>query len=330
MKKPKIYITSRSFGQRCEEALRLVESVAEVEKNPYGRAMNEKELLKAVENVEGLIVGADKVDRKIIGHSKNLKIIARHGIGVDNIDLEAATDHNIVVTYAPHVNADSVADFTVGLILSLARGIPHAHFSMDQKRWESTKFIGVELCGKMIGIIGLGEIGYKVAERAKGFDMKILYWSRRRKTDIEKELGIQYVNFEDLLRESDFITLHVALTDETYGMIGRKELALMKKNAYLVNTARGQIVDEKALYEAMRDGKIAGAALDVYYQEPPNFDNPIFKLDNVITTPHIAAYTIEALRRMDLVNAEDVVKFFKGEKPLYIANPEVTQKITKL
>jgi len=330
MKKPKIYITSRSFGQRCEEALKLVESVGEIERNPHGRAMSEQELLKAVENVEGLIVGADKIDRKIIEYANNLKIIARHGIGVDNIDLKAATDRNIVVTYAPHVNGDSVADFTIGLMLSLARHISQAHFSMNQRKWESTRFIGVELCGKTLGIIGLGEIGYKVAKRAKGFDMRILYWSRRRKIDIEKEIGVEYVGLENLLRESDFVTLHVALTDETYGMMGEKELSLMKKSAYLINTARGQIVDERALYEALRDGKIAGAAIDVYHQEPPNFDNPLFKLKNVLTTPHIAAYTIEAIRRMDLVNAEDIVRFFKGEKPVHIANPEVMAKINQL
>ncbi len=329
MKRPKIYITSRSFGQRCEEALRLIESVAEIERNPYGRAMSEHELLKVVGDVEGLIVGADKIDRKIIEGSEKLKIIARHGIGVDNIDLKAATDNNVIVTYAPHVNADSVADFTMGLILSVARHIPQAHISMSQGKWESTKFIGVETCGKTIGIVGLGEIGHKVAKRAKGFDMRVLYWSRRRKTNIEEELGVQYVSLETLLRESDFITVHVALTDETYNMIGKKEFNLMKKTAYLINTARGPIVEERALYEALKDGKIAGAAVDVYCEEPPSADNPLLKLDNVIKTPHTAAYTFEAVRRMDLVNAEDVVRFFKGEKPMYIANPEVLQKISK-
>jgi len=326
MTKPKIYITSRSFGQHCKEAIELIESVAEVERNPYGRALNERELLKVVEDVEGLIVGGDKIDRKIIEHSKKLKIIARHGIGVDNIDLKAAIDKSIIVTFAPHVNADSVADFTMGLILTLARHIHQAHISMSQGKWESTKFIGFEICGKTIGIIGLGEIGYKVAKRAGGFDMRVLYWSRRRKTNIEEELGIQYVSFETLLKESDFITAHMALTDETHGMIGEKEFDLMKKTAYLINTARGPIVEEKALYEALKDGKIAGAAVDVYLKEPPGSDNPLLKLDNVVKTPHIAAYTIEAIRRMDMVNAEDIVRFFKGQKPIYIANPETLQK----
>ncbi|MEM3765521.1 MAG: phosphoglycerate dehydrogenase [Candidatus Bathyarchaeia archaeon] len=328
MQRPKIYITSRSFGQRCEEAIKLLESFADVERKQYGRALNEQELLQIVRDADALIVGHDKIDGKIIEHSEKLKIIARHGIGVDNIDLQAATDRNVVVTYAPHANADTVADFTMGLVLSLARQIPQAYMSMSQGKWESAKFIGIELCGKILGIVGLGDIGYRVAKRAKGFDMKIFYWSRRRKTDIEKELGIQYVELETLLRESDFITLHVALTNETRGLIGEKEFSLMKRTAYLINTARGPVVDEKALYNALRNGQISGAAIDVYSKEPPDFEDPMLKFENVVKTPHIAAYTVEAVRRMDLMNAQDLFKFFKGEKPIYVANPEVLGKIS--
>lgn len=322
MQKPKIYITSRSFGQRCEEAIRLLESFAYVERNPYGRALNEQELLQIVSDVDALIVGHDNINRKIIEHSKKLKIIARHGTGVDNIDLQAATEHNIVVTYAPHANADAVADFTMGLVLSLARQIPQAHMSMSHYKWEPAKFIGIELGGKTLGIVGLGDIGYRVAKRAKGFDMKVIYWSRRRKIDIEKELDIQYVELETLLRESDFITLHVALTNETKGLIGEREFSLMKKTAYLINTARGTVVDEEALYKALKNRQISGAAIDVYSKEPPDLEDPLLKLENVIKTPHIAAYTIEALQKMDLMNAQDLYRFFKGERPLYIINPK--------
>ncbi|MEM1588927.1 MAG: phosphoglycerate dehydrogenase [Candidatus Bathyarchaeia archaeon] len=327
MSKPKVYITSRSFGQFSEEALKLIKSVAEVERNPYGRAMTEEELLSVVKGVDGLIVGNDKINKKVIECAKNLKIIARHGVGVDNIDLKAATDNNIIVTYTPHVNADAVADFTMGLILSLARNIPQAYVSIRQGKWEAIKFMGVDVCGKTLGVIGLGEIGYRVAKRARGFDMKILYWSRNRKVSIEKELSAQYVSLETLLRESDFITIHLALTDETRGMIGKKELELMKKTAYLINTARGPIVDEKALCEALKEGRIAGAAVDVYDKEPPDADNPLLRLDSVIATPHIAAYSRETMIKMDMMNAEDIVKFFKGERPLNVANPEVLKKL---
>ncbi|HLE75331.1 MAG TPA: phosphoglycerate dehydrogenase [Candidatus Bathyarchaeia archaeon] len=327
MKKPKVYVTSRSFGLYSEGTLELIKSVAEIERSPYDRAMNEEELFQAAEDVDALVIGGDKINRRIIEHAKKLKIIARHGVGVDNIDLKAATEKGVVVVYTPNANAESVADFTIGLILSAARRIPQACLSMKQGKWEATKFMGNEVYGKTIGIIGLGEIGYRVAKRAKGFDMKILYWSRRRKVDLEKELNAQYVNLETLLKKSDFVTLHLALTDETRGMIGEKEFNLMKKTAYFINTARGPIVNEEALYKALSEKKIAGAALDVYSKEPPSADFALYKADNALMFPHIAAYTVETISRMDRMNAEDMVKFFKGEKPQYVANPEVLAKI---
>jgi D-3-phosphoglycerate dehydrogenase len=328
MSKPKVYITSRSFGRFSKEGLEIVKSVASVELNPYGRTMSEKELLKAVGDAEGLIVGNDKINQKVIEHAKKLKIVARHGVGIDNVDLKAATKNNIIVTYTPSANADAVADFTIGLILSLARKIPQASLSIRQGRWEARKFMGVDIYRKTIGIIGLGEVGHRVAKRAKGFGMRILYWSRRRKPKVEKELNAQYVELETLLKESDFVSVHLALTDETRGIIGRKEFNLMKRTAYIINTARGQIVDEKALYKALKKQKIAGAAVDVYEKEPPDPDFPLFKLDNVIATPHIAAYSRETIVKMDMMNARDIVKFFKGEKPQYVANPEVLKKLS--
>jgi len=327
MRKPKVYITSRSFGLYSEGTLELIKSVAEIVRSPYDRAMNEEELFQAAEDVDALVIGGDKINRRIIEHAKKLKIIARHGVGVDNIDLKAATEKGVVVVYTPYANAESVADFTMGLLLSAARRIPQACLSMKQGKWEATKFMGNEVYGKTIGIIGLGEIGYRVAKRAKGFDMKILYWSRRRKVDLEKELDAQYVSLETLLKTADFVTLHLALTDETRGMIGEKEFNLMKKTAYFINTARGPIVNEEALYKVLSEKKIAGAALDVYSKEPPSADFPLFKLDNVLMFPHIAAYTVETISRMDRMNAEDLVKFFKGEKPQYVANTEVLAKI---
>lgn len=325
MTRPKVYIASRSFGKFSENALELVKSIAKIERNPYGRVMNEEELLKVIGDIDGLIVGADKITRKIMEHSKNLKIIAKHGVGIDNIDLKAATDNNIVVTYAPHANAEAVADFTMGLILSVARHVPQAHFSTTRSKWEATKFMGTEVYGKTIGIIGLGVIGYRVAKRARGFDMRIFAYDPYISIERAEEISATLVSFETLLRESDFVTLHVALTDETRGMIGEKELALMKKTAYLINTARGAIVDEKALYIGLKNGEIAGAAIDVYSEEPPGDDFPLFKLSNVVLSPHIAAYTNEAMDRMGKIVAEDIIKFFKGEKPQHIANREILE-----
>ena len=329
MVKPKVYVTSKSFGRYCREALELVKSVADIEMNPHDRPMTEGELLKTVKDVEGLIVSTDNINRKVFERAEKLKIIARHGVGVDNIDLKTATEKSIVVTYTPHVNAESVADFTVGLMLSVARRIPQANVSTKQGIWEAKKFMGMEVHGKTLGIIGLGSIGTGVARRAKGFDMRILYYDQIRKTNLEKELGVKYVDLKTLLRESDVVTVHVTLTDETKGMIGEEELNLMKKTAFLVNAARGPIVEEGALYKALKEEIIAGAALDVYAEEPPGAKFPMFKLDNVVATPHIASYTLEAVSRMDMMNAEDLARFFKGEKPIYMANPEVLKKLGK-
>lgn len=330
MKKPRVYITSRSFGKYCKEALELVKSVAEVEQNPYSRVLKEDELFVAVKDVNGLIVGGDIINRGIIEHAKKLKIIARHGVGLSNIDLNAATENNVVVTYTPHANAESVADFTVGIILSMTRHISQAHFSTKQGGWEATRFMGDEIYEKTMGIIGMGDIGQRVARRVKGFNMRILTPNSHRSPATvrrARDVGAELVDMKTLLKESDIITLHVPLTDETRGMIGDKEFDLMKKTAYLINVARGPVVDEKALYNALKEGKIAGAATDVYSKEPPRADFPLFELDNIIVTPHIAAYTLEAMRRMDMMNAEDVIKFFRGEKPRYVANPEVLEKI---
>lgn len=327
MRKAKIYVASRSFGQFSYEALRLVKSVAETERNPHNRAMNEEELLKVIKDVDGIIVGADRINREIIEHSRKLKIIVKHGIGIDNIDLKTATDNSIVVTFTPHANADSVADFTIGLILSIARRIPQAHMSTKNGKWEAIKFMGTEVCRKTLGIIGLGEIGYRVAKRAEGFDMNVLAYDPYVSQERAEEVSAKLVDLETLLKESDFVSLHVALTDETHAMIGEKEFNLMKKTAYLINAARGPVVDEKALHDTLKEEKIAGAAIDVYSKEPPGANFVLFNLDNMIVTPHIAAYTVEAMRRMDTMNAEAIVKFFNGEKPQYIANPEVLKKI---
>jgi len=329
MGRPKVYITSRSFGQFCREALELINSVAEMERNPYGRAMTEGELLEAIKDADGVIVGTDEINRNVLEQARKLKIVARHGVGLSNIDLQAATEKNVVVTYTPDANTESVADFTMGLMLSVARRIPQAHASTKQGRWEANKFMGTEVYGKTLGIVGLGTIGTAVVRRARGFNMRILYYSRTRKPHLEKELGVEYVDLETLLKESDIVTVHVSLTDQTRSMIGEKELNLMKKTAFLMNTARGPVVDEKALHKALKEGKIAGAAIDVYDKEPPGAEFRLFELDNIVVSPHIAAYTLEAICRMDTMNAEDIVRFFRGENPQYIANPKVLEKLIK-
>lgn len=326
-KKSRVLITSRSFGRFCKDAEELVAGVADVHRVPRGATMEPDKLMNAVKGAKGLIVGADKISREVIEDAEELRIIARHGIGFDNIDVKFATQRGIVVTYTPHVNADSVADFTLGLMLSLARKIPWSHTSTQAGRWESVKFIGNELSGKTLGILGLGEIGSRVASRASTFGIKVVYYQRHRDERREKELNARYVPLRELLGMSDFLSIHVPLTDTTRGMIGEQELKLMKPVSFLINTARGQIVDENALYAALRDRRIAGAALDVYVKEPPVIDFSLFKLDNVIVTPHIAAYTHEAIERMDMTVAQDLVLFLQNKRPQHVANPEVLEQL---
>jgi len=323
MSKFRVYVTAKSFGKVVPDGLKILEKVAEIKRNPYNRLMTEEELTQSLKDIDAVVLGIDKCSRKVIASLERVKVIGRHGVGLDNVDLEAATEKGIIVTYTPHVNADSVADHTWTLILALARKIIPADASTKAGRWEGPKFIGIELSSKTLGILGLGAIGQRVAKRAKGFDMNILYYDRCRNEALEREIGVTYVDLERLLRESDIITIHAALTSETRRMIGTRELKMMKKTALLINTARGEIIDEKILVQALREGWIAGAALDVFEREPPE---QFLNVGNVILTPHISSYTVEALRRMDTMVAEDIVKVLTGEKPGHVANPKVYEK----
>jgi len=320
----RVYVTSRSFGRFIPDGLKILGNVAEIERNPYEKTMTEEELIRSLKGADAVVLGADKCSRKVIESLERVRVIGRHGVGVDNVDLDAATQKRIIVTYTPHANADAVADHTWALILALARKIIPADASTRAGRWDGTKFIGIELSSKTIGILGLGTIGQRVAKRARGFDMNIFYYDKRRNEALEKEIGVMYVDLERLLRESDILTIHATLTSETRRMIGAGELRMMKNTALLINTARGEIVDEKILIQALREGWIAGAALDVFEREPPK---QLLKIGNVVLTPHIAAYTIEALRRMDVMVAEDIVKVLAGKKPEHVANPKVYEKL---
>jgi len=321
----RVYITARSFGRLVPDGLKILEDIAEIERSPYDRPMTEEELIQSLKDVDAVVLGIDKCSRKVIESLERVRVIGRHGVGLDNVDLDAATEKGIIVTYTPHANADSVADHTWALILALARKIIPADTSTKTGRWEGTKFIGIELSRKTIGILGLGTIGQRVAKRARGFDMNILYYDKYRNEALEREMGVSYVDLERLLKESDILTIHAALTSETRRMIGARELRMMKKTALLINTARGEIVDEKVLIKALREGWIAGAALDVFEKEPPKH---LLKIGNVVLTPHISSYTIESLRRMDVMVAEDIVKVLNGKKPEHVANPKVYEKLS--
>lgn len=275
--------------------------------------IKKEELLKLIEKYDALVVRSQiKVDREIIEKAKNLKIIARAGIGVDNIDVETATQRGIVVVNAPGGNTTSTAEHTIGLIFAVARKIPQAYQSMKEKKWDRKKFTGMELRGKTVGVIGLGRIGYEVAKRCKALDMNVIAYDPYIPAERAQKIGVRLVDFETLLRESDIITIHVPKTKETTGLIDEREIELMKDGVIIINTARGGIIKEEALIKALMKGKIGGVGLDVYEQEPPNFDSPLFRFENVVTTPHIAASTKEAQISVGKIIAEDIVSFAKN------------------
>lgn len=252
------------------------------------------ELKKIIADYDALIVrSGTKVTRDIIQAAKRLKIIGRAGVGLDNVDVEAASRKGIVVMNAPGGNTISTAEHTVTMILALSRNIPQAHQSLKQGHWDRKKFMGTEIYGKTLGIVGLGRIGAEVAKRAMSFGMKILAYDPYLSLDRAKSLRIESTNLKKLLQQSDYITVHTPLTNETRHLISDKEIALMKKGARIINCARGGIIDEQAIIKGLKAGKIAGCALDVYEQEPPH-ESPLIKMDNVVVTPHLGASTEEA------------------------------------
>jgi phosphoglycerate dehydrogenase-like enzyme len=282
---------------------------------------DEHAMAEMMAGCDGAIVGTEPVSAKVIARAPHLRVVSRFGVGVDNIDLEAATIAGVVVTVTTGANATAVAELVLGFILGLARGIPR-HDSRT-KRGDWHRDVGSEISGKTLGIVGLGHIGRELATRARALGMRVLYTDVVRPSqEREAALGVSYRSLVDLLRESDFVSLHAPRTSETVGLIGPRELAAMRPSAYLINTARGELVDEAALARALAQGGLAGAALDVRAEEPSRAGDPLC-LDAVILTPHIGAYTKEAINRMAVMAAENLVGVLMGERPDSVANPAV-------
>jgi len=289
--------------------VRLLKRYAEVIQLPPNSTW--KDLLKVSKNADAFVSrGFVKIPAEVLRAAKRLKVIGVHGVGVDHIDVDFAQKRGIQIVRTPEALTDAVAEFTIGLMLSLLRKIPTADVSVRSGDWNKrySDLIGVDLTGKAIGIIGLGRIGSAVAQRLAAFNVKLIYHQRTRNPNLEKQLSIEYATFRQLLKTSDIITLHVPLTPETHHMISHNEFKTMRTGAYVVNTSRGAVVDEKAMYEALTSGKAAGAALDVFESEPLALDCPLIKLKNVILTPHLATSSDETLRRMAVTLAEEVIR----------------------
>ncbi len=268
----------------------------------------------------------DQIDADVISAGRELKVIANYAVGYDNVDVAAATKRGIMVTNTPGVLTETTADMAWALLMSIARRVVEADAFTRAGRfrqWEPELLLGGDIHGKTLGIVGLGRIGQAVARRAKGFEMKVLYTSRARKEPgLERELGVQYADLQTLLTESDYVTLHTPLTEETHHLIGEIQLRTMKRTAYLINTSRGPVVDEGALARALADGIIAGAGLDVYEQEP-TVSSELLELPNVILTPHIGSASIDTRGKMSRMAAENILSARRGERPPNLVNPEV-------
>ena len=309
----KTVILARSFARAAKDPLRRLEDagiMVEIKKNLDPE--NEMVVSDLIGDAEGVLVGMDRVGEVVLSRCPNLKVVSKHGVGVDNIDLKAAQKYGVVVANAPGTNSVSVAEMAFTLILTLARQLPYFFEQVKKKDWGATRF-GLELEGKTIGIVGFGRIGKTVGQFANAFGMKVLFFDPFISNDVS---SYQKVTLEQLFREADFITLHAPLSDETREMVNDKLLALMKKEAYLVNTARGELINEDALYRSLKENRIAGAALDVFTHEPP-FESPLFSLPNVIATPHISSHTREANLKMGNIAAENIIRVFAGQEPLY-------------
>jgi D-3-phosphoglycerate dehydrogenase len=287
------------------------DGVAILEREPgfevaFNKTISREDLLKKIGDCEAVIVrSASKIDEEAIAAGKNLQVVARAGVGIDNVDTAAATRRGIVVMNTPEANTTSAAEHTVALMLALLRKIPQADAWMRGGGWDRAKFTGNEACGKTLGIIGLGRIGRQVAKRAQAFEMRTIGFDPFTSHESAASAGIELVDLETLFRTADIITLHTPITDETRGIINKDNLAKTKKGVFLVNTARGPLINDAELAEALVSGHVAGAAVDVFHEEPPK-DCPLVGLPNVITTPHLGASTNEAQVNVAITTAEQV------------------------
>lgn len=287
-------------------------------------------VIREIQGVEGVVVRTAPFTREIIEAAKDLKVIARHGVGVDNIDIQAATEHGIYVLNTPNANAVSVAEHTLVAMGALAKRVLPMDKGTRAGEWEiRNEYKAVDLDGKTLGLVGIGRIGTMVARKAQGaFNMKVIAFDPYAKPEVAQQNGITLVSSVDaVFKEADVVSLHTPLTPETRHTVNQARLSLMKPTAFLINFSRGEVVDEAALYDALKNERIAGAALDVFEEEPAAASNPLFELPNVLVSPHSAALTHECVIRMATGAAQGVVDVLTGAKPQFIVNPAVLDKL---
>ena len=318
----KIFVTRRI----PEPGLELLRGYHEIEINPENRVLSKDEIIKGLKGKDGLLcLLTDNVDKEIIESEPKLRMIANYAVGYNNIDVEAATKHKIPVSNTPGVLTDTTAEMAWALLFSAARLIVKGdNFTRDGKfkGWGPMLMLGQDITGKTLGVVGAGRIGTAFALKSKGFDMNVLYHDQNRNEKLEKELNAKKVTLEELLKNSDFVSLHVPLIDSTHHLIGEKELRMMKENAILINTSRGPVINERTLVKALKEKWIFSAGLDVYENEP-EIEEGLLSLDNVVLQPHSASATIETRTKMAVMAAENMIQGLKGEKPINCVNKEL-------
>jgi D-3-phosphoglycerate dehydrogenase len=322
----RVLATPTSFARYDKNlSLELERTVKKVVYNTKGKPLSAEQLLPIIGDIDGMIAGLDEINREVIEKGKNLRVIARYGVGVDRVDLQAAKKAGIYVTNTPGANSLSVAELTVGLAIALARSIPYANNETKLGRWP--RLDGVALCRKVFGLIGLGSIGCEVAFLLKPFNCQIIAYKRHPDYDFAQKHGIQFVALDELLAESDFVSLHLPVTPDTEKMVNKSFLSKMKKGSFLINTSRGELIDEKALLDSLTSGHLRGAALDVFLKEPPDANDLLLALPQVVVTPHMGAGTDLAANEMGRMSMSDCLAVLRGEKPQHIVvEPNITFK----
>jgi glyoxylate reductase len=322
LSKPKVFV-SRPLPPA---AIEYIAARCEITVHGTDAPLEPARLAEACRDAEGLAACGVRVTEEVLAAAPRLRVVANVGVGYDNIDVAACTRRGIRATNTPDVLTDATADFAFALLMAVARRVVEADRYVREGRWQRWQWgllWGADVHGKTLGIWGFGRIGQAMARRGRGFDMRVLYHSRHRAPEgLEREIGAQYVDRERLLRESDFLSLHVPLTTEARGMLRAPELALMKPSAFLINTARGKVVEEEALVKALKGGKIAGAGLDVFEGEP-RVHAELLALPNVVLAPHIGSATGETRLKMALLAAENLLAALDGKRPPNLVNPEV-------
>lgn len=314
-----------------EKGMTLLKNESDIQADSK-TGLKPEELIKIIGDYDGMIVRSEtQVTEDIINAGKKLKVIGRAGVGLDNIDVPAATRRGIIVMNVPGGNTISTAEHTCSLLLSMSRNIPQAFISLKSGKWDRKKFTGVELFGKTLGVVGLGRIGMEVTKRMQAFGMHVLAYDPYVTKERGDQLGVKIVELKEIFTQADYITVHVPLTKETKALIGEEEMKIMKKNVRLINCARGGIIEEKALYENLKSGKVAAAAVDVFEKEPPPADHPLLTLENFIATPHLGAATTEAQVQVAVDIAQQLIDTLKGRMVRNACNiPSVEPEVLAL